>query len=84
MPEAYALVKEVTKRVQRIALHDVQLIAGIALHQGKITEQKTGEGKTNTATLPLYLNSLNRTRSSFGYTKRLSFQAWCWLDGSYL
>lgn len=58
LPEAYALVKEATRRTQGIRLHDVQLLAGIALHQGKISEQKTGEGKTNTATLPLYLNSL--------------------------
>ncbi|MFC1621970.1 preprotein translocase subunit SecA [Patescibacteria group bacterium] len=58
MVEAFALVKEATKRTQSITLHDVQLMAGITLHQGKITEQKTGEGKTNTATLPLYLNSL--------------------------
>ncbi len=58
LPEAYALVKEATRRTQNIRLHDVQILAGITLHQGKITEQKTGEGKTNTATLPLYLNSL--------------------------
>ena len=56
--EAFALVREATRRVQKIRLHDVQIMAGIALHQGKITEQKTGEGKTNTATLSLYLNSL--------------------------
>ncbi len=58
LPEAYALVKEATKRVQGITLHDVQLMAGIVLHQGKVAEQKTGEGKTNTATMPLYLTSL--------------------------
>ncbi|MBP8961043.1 preprotein translocase subunit SecA [Patescibacteria group bacterium] len=58
LPEAYALVREVTRRVQNIRLHDVQILAGIALHQGKVAEQKTGEGKTNTATLPLYLNGL--------------------------
>jgi len=58
LPEAYALVKEVTRRVQAIRLHDAQLIAGIVLHHGKISEQRTGEGKTNTATLPLYLNAL--------------------------
>ena len=46
LPEAFALVKEATKRTEGITLHDVQLIAGITLHQGKITEQKTGEGKT--------------------------------------
>ncbi len=58
LPKAYAFVKEATKRTQDISLHDVQLLAGIVLYQGKISEQKTGEGKTNTATLPLYLNSL--------------------------
>ena len=58
LPEAYALVREAGKRVLNMRHFDVQLIAGIALHQGKIAEQKTGEGKTLTATLPLYLNSL--------------------------
>ena len=58
LPQAFALVKEATKRTEGITLHDVQLMAGVVLHQGKITEQKTGEGKTNTATLALYLNSL--------------------------
>lgn len=59
LPEAFALVREATKRVEKgKRLHDVQMIAGIVIHQGKIAEQKTGEGKTNTATLPLYLNSL--------------------------
>ncbi len=59
LPEAYALVRETSKRVQKMRHFDVQLIAGIALHEGKIAEQKTGEGKTLTATLPLYLNSLS-------------------------
>lgn len=58
LPEAYALVREATLRTQGIRLHDVQVLAGISLHQGKVAEQKTGEGKTNTATLPLYLNGL--------------------------
>jgi len=58
LPEAYALVREVGKRVLNMRHFDVQLIAGVSLHQGKIAEQKTGEGKTLTATLPLYLNSL--------------------------
>jgi preprotein translocase subunit SecA len=58
LPKAFALVKEATFRTQNIKLHDVQLLAGITLHQGKITEQRTGEGKTNTAVLSLYLNSL--------------------------
>ncbi|HLD50802.1 hypothetical protein A3K34_03330 [candidate division WWE3 bacterium RIFOXYC1_FULL_40_10] len=59
LAEAFALVKEVTRQVDDgKVLHDVQLIAGVVLHQGKIAELKTGEGKTNAATLPLYLNSL--------------------------
>lgn len=58
LPEAYAMVRETSKRVLNMRHFDVQLIAGIALHEGKIAEQKTGEGKTLTATLPLYLNSL--------------------------
>jgi preprotein translocase subunit SecA len=58
LPIAYAMVKEATFRTQKITLHDEQLIAGIALNRKAIAEQKTGEGKTNTAVLPLYLNSL--------------------------
>jgi preprotein translocase subunit SecA len=58
LPEAYAVVREAGKRVLNMRHFDVQLVGGIALHQGKIAEQKTGEGKTLTATLPLYLNSL--------------------------
>ncbi len=58
LPEAFALVREASKRVLHMRHFDVQLMAGIVLHQGKIAEQKTGEGKTLTATLPLYLNAL--------------------------
>ena len=58
LPEAYALVREVASRAMHQRPRDVQLMAGIILHQGKIAEQKTGEGKTLTAILPLYLNSL--------------------------
>ncbi|MFA6981697.1 MAG: preprotein translocase subunit SecA, partial [Patescibacteria group bacterium] len=58
LPEAYALVREAAKRVLKQRIFDTQILAGIALHQGKIAEQKTGEGKTLTATMPLYLNSL--------------------------
>jgi len=59
LPEAFALVREAQKRTLGIRLYDVQLIGGIALHGGKIAEMKTGEGKTNVATLPLYLNALS-------------------------
>ena len=58
LPDAFALVREAGKRVLNMRHFDVQLMAGMVLHQGKIAEQKTGEGKTLTATLPLYLNSL--------------------------
>ena len=58
LPEAFAVAREVAKRQLQQRHYDVQLIGGIALHEGKITEMKTGEGKTLTATLPLYLNAL--------------------------
>lgn len=58
LPEAFAVVREVGKRKLGQRHFDVQLVGGIALHQGKIAEMKTGEGKTLTATLPLYLNAL--------------------------
>lgn len=59
LPEAYAVVRETSKRVIGQRHYDVQLMGGIVLHQGKISEMKTGEGKTLTATLPLYLNALS-------------------------
>ncbi len=58
LPEAFAAVREAAKRTIGQRHFDVQLMGGIFLHQGKITEMKTGEGKTLAATLPLYLNSL--------------------------
>lgn len=58
LPEAFATVREAAKRSIGQRHYDVQLIGGIALHQGKIAEMKTGEGKTLVATLPLYLNAL--------------------------
>jgi len=58
LPEAYALVREAATRTVNMRHYDVQILAGVVLHQGKIAEQKTGEGKTLTATLPIYLNSL--------------------------
>jgi len=58
LPEAFALVREAAKRTLHQRHFDVQLIGGIVLHQGKIAEMKTGEGKTLAATLPLYLNAL--------------------------
>ena len=58
LPEAFAVVREASKRVLGMRHFDVQLIGGIILHQGRISEMKTGEGKTLVATLPVYLNSL--------------------------
>ena len=58
LPEAYAAVREASVRVLGMRHFDVQLLGGIVLHQGKIAEMKTGEGKTLAATLPLYLNAL--------------------------
>ncbi len=58
LPEAFAVVREAGKRVLGMRHFDVQLIGGIALHQGKIAEMRTGEGKTLVATLPSYLNAL--------------------------
>jgi preprotein translocase subunit SecA len=58
LPEAFAVVREASRRHIGMRHFDVQLIGGIVLHQGKIAEMKTGEGKTLVATLPLYLNAL--------------------------
>ena len=58
LPEAFALVREASKRTLGQRHFDVQLLGGIVLHQGKIAEMKTGEGKTLAATLPVYLNAL--------------------------
>jgi preprotein translocase subunit SecA len=58
LPEAFAVVREAGKRTLKMRHFDVQLIGGIALHEGKIAEMRTGEGKTLVATLPVYLNAL--------------------------
>ncbi|HTX24716.1 MAG TPA: preprotein translocase subunit SecA [Steroidobacteraceae bacterium] len=58
LPEAFAVVREASQRTLKMRHFDVQLIGGIALHQGKIAEMRTGEGKTLVATLPVYLNAL--------------------------
>ncbi|MBS0391632.1 MAG: preprotein translocase subunit SecA [Proteobacteria bacterium] len=59
LPEAFAVVREGSKRVMKMRHFDVQLVGGMALHYGKIAEMRTGEGKTLTATLPVYLNALS-------------------------
>ncbi len=58
LPEAFAVVREAAKRTLGLRHYDVQLMGGIVLHEGKIAEMKTGEGKTLAATLPVYLNAL--------------------------
>lgn len=58
LPEAFAVVREAARRNLQMRHFDVQILGGIVLHEGKITEMKTGEGKTLVATLPLYLNAL--------------------------
>lgn len=59
LPEAFAVVREGSKRVMKMRHFDVQLLGGMSLHNGKISEMRTGEGKTLTATLPVYLNALS-------------------------
>jgi len=58
LPEAFATVREASARVLKERPFDEQILGGIVLHQGRIAEMKTGEGKTLTATLPIYLNAL--------------------------
>ncbi|NCQ54345.1 preprotein translocase subunit SecA, partial [Candidatus Saccharibacteria bacterium] len=58
LPDAFALVRESSDRVLGMRHFDVQLIGGMALHEGNVAEMKTGEGKTLVATLPVYLNAL--------------------------
>ena len=58
LPETFAVVREVSKRILTMRHFDVQLLGGVVLHEGKIAEMKTGEGKTLVATLPVYLNAL--------------------------
>src|SRR5690606_31418753 len=58
LPEAFATVREAAKRTLGQRHYDVQLMGGMILHQGKIAEMRTGEGKTLVATLPVYLNAL--------------------------
>jgi len=58
LPEAFAIVREASKRILKMRHFDVQLLGGLVLHEGRIAEMKTGEGKTLVATLPVYLNAL--------------------------
>ena len=58
LPEAFAVVRETARRLLGERPYDVQLMGGITLHEGKIAEMKTGEGKTLASTMPIYLNAL--------------------------
>ena len=71
LPECFALVREAALRTLGQRHFDVQLMGGIALHEGKITEMKTGEGKTLVATLAAALNALERQRLSVAQRRRL-------------
>src|SRR5689334_18509218 len=64
LPEAFAVVREASVRTTGMRHFDVQLIGGIVLHQGKIAEMRTGEGKTLVATLPAYLNARSEEHTS--------------------
>ena len=59
LPEAFAVVREASKRTKGMRHYDVQIIGGVVLHQGKVAEMRTGEGKTLVATLPAYLNAIS-------------------------
>ncbi len=82
LPEAFAAVREASKRTIGLRHFDVQLIGGTVLHQGKIAEMRTGEGKTLVATLPLYLNALDGQRRPPDHGERLPGPPRCPLDGA--
>ncbi len=67
LPEAFATVREAARRVLNMEHYPVQLVGGIVLHQGRIAEMKTGEGKTLVSTAPAYLNALNRKGRAYRY-----------------
>ena len=67
IPETFAYVREASKRTLGERHYDVQLMGGIILHQGKIAEMKTGEGKTLVSTLPVYLNALTKCLLTFKF-----------------
>ena len=69
MPEAFALVREASKRTRNERHHDVQILGGVVLHEGKIAEMRTGEGKTLTISLAAYLNASDRKRCAYSYCK---------------
>ena len=72
LPEAYATVREAAKRVLNMEHYRVQLIGGVILHQGRIAEMRTGEGKTLVSTLPAYSECTDRRGRAYRYGQRLS------------
>ena len=82
LPEAFALVREAARRTLGERLFDVQLMGGIVLHQGKIMEMKTGEGKTLSSVTAAYLNSLTGDGRARGHGERLPGRARRRLDGA--
>ena len=81
LPEAFATCREAAWRVLGMRHFRVQVIGGIVLHQGRIAEMKTGEGKTLVATLPAYLNALDRQGRAHRHGQRLPRQARQRVDG---
>lgn len=75
LPDAFAVCREAADRVLGMRPFPVQVLGGVVLHQGRIAEMKTGEGKTLVATLPAYLNALEGKGRSHRYRERLSGQA---------
>ena len=71
LPEAFALVREGAKRVLGLFPYKVQIMGGITLHDGNIAEMRTGEGKTLTATMPVYLNALSGLLQPFNLSRRI-------------
>ena len=82
LPQVFAVVREASKRTIGLRQFDVQLLGGIILHQGKIAEMKTGEGKTLVATAPVYLNAM--TGRGVHLIQRLPGQTRPAVDGSHL
>ena len=82
LAEAFAAVREASQRTFGLRHYDVQLIGGMVLHQGRVAEMRTGEGKTLVATLPLYLNALAGQRRPSGHGQRLPGPARRALDGA--
>ena len=82
MPEAFAVVREASKRTLGQRHFDVQLMGGAILHNGNIAEMRTGEGKTLVATLPAYLNALDGQRRACRHGQRLPLPPRRRLDGA--